>query len=455
MSEPVDKGFVTYAIYVTLGAGLLFPWNAFITAADYFELEFPGQHTDRLITVCYLPVTLAMLLLMIHYNDRTNIALRIVGGMAGFCISMIAVPMLDAVASHQSPLSVILLFVVFVGFSDGIAQGAIFGDVALLPPKYTQAVVTGTAVSGVAVSLLRVITKAALPDTAEGLRRSAGVYFATSAFVCAVCFLLYACILPKLPFVQYHRKRSKSSLQPYIMESIPPRPAVQEHDSMASSHSKSEPHTDAQLQDQEEATTHLIDERMSSDCELAVQPTGAAIFQGDPRQRFSYMYTARAVWQPAASVCSVYTITLAIFPGFLAEDISSQQLGSWYPILLITAFNVADAAGKILPVQAQFAMQNRGLILNLCLARLLFLPAFYVAASQGFGPTVMALLTLALSLTNGYLTAVAMMVAPQGLEVEALSIVDFDPPSFRKGCALANHLRSGIIAATRIMARLL
>ena len=64
MSEPVDKvrlflrrainnnttadskslcaqGYVTYAIYVTLGAGLLFPWNAFITAADYFELEFP------------------------------------------------------------------------------------------------------------------------------------------------------------------------------------------------------------------------------------------------------------------------------------------------------------------------------------------------------------------------------------------------------------------------------
>lgn len=35
------QGFVTYAIYVTLGAGLLFPWNAFITAADYFELEFP------------------------------------------------------------------------------------------------------------------------------------------------------------------------------------------------------------------------------------------------------------------------------------------------------------------------------------------------------------------------------------------------------------------------------
>ena len=79
----------------------------------------------------------------------------------------------------------------------------------------------------------------------------AGVYFAASAFVCAVCFLLYACILPKLPFVQYHRKRSKSSLQPYIMEAIPPRPALQEHDRRATSHSKIESETYAELQDQE------------------------------------------------------------------------------------------------------------------------------------------------------------------------------------------------------------
>ena len=54
-----------------------------------------GRHTDRLITVCYLPVTLVMLLVMIHYNHRTNIALRISGGMAGFCLSMIAVPLVS------------------------------------------------------------------------------------------------------------------------------------------------------------------------------------------------------------------------------------------------------------------------------------------------------------------------------------------------------------------------
>lgn len=49
---------------------------------------------------------------------------------------------LDAITVRQSPLPVILLFVVFVGLCDGVAQGAIFGDVALLPPKYTQVCLT-------------------------------------------------------------------------------------------------------------------------------------------------------------------------------------------------------------------------------------------------------------------------------------------------------------------------
>lgn len=116
------------------------------------------------------------------------------------------------------------------------------------------------------------------------------------------------------------------------------------------------------------------------------------------------------------SVLLVYTITLAIFPGFLAEDVSSERLGSWYPVLLIAAFNIADAVGKVLPVQPQIAMQNRQLILIFCLARALFLPAFYFAG-QGTGPVVVGLLTVLLGMTNGYFTAVSMMLAPQGLEV--------------------------------------
>lgn len=46
------QGYLTYTIYVFLGSGLLFPWNAFITAADYFESEFPVSLKEVLILHC-------------------------------------------------------------------------------------------------------------------------------------------------------------------------------------------------------------------------------------------------------------------------------------------------------------------------------------------------------------------------------------------------------------------
>lgn len=38
---------------------------------------------------------------------------------------------------------------------------------------------------------------------------------------------------------------------------------------------------------------------------------------------------SRAVWILAATVVLVYVLTLAIFPGVLAEDVSNSSLGSW------------------------------------------------------------------------------------------------------------------------------
>lgn len=167
------------------------------------------------------------------------------------------------------------------------------------------------------------------------------------------------------------------------------------------------------MQDGEE---HLLAERTSSRLEVSNEHS-TVICKG--RGPFDYLLTAKAIWQLALSVFLVYTITLAIFPGFLAEDVSSEHLGSWYPVLLITAFNIADAVGKVVPVLPQLAIHNRRLILSLCVSRVVFLPAFYFA-SQYTGPLSVSLLTMLLGITNGYFTAVSMMLAPQGLKVHAL-----------------------------------
>jgi hypothetical protein len=49
--------------------------------------------------------------------------------------------------ASTASLAATLALVALCGVCDGLAQGALFGEVALLPPKYTQALVAGTAAS--------------------------------------------------------------------------------------------------------------------------------------------------------------------------------------------------------------------------------------------------------------------------------------------------------------------
>ncbi len=78
----------------------------------------------------------------------------------------------------------------------------------------SQAVVGGTASSGLLVSLLRIATKAALPGDRAGLGRSTTLYFAAAAALCALCYVLCWRVVPALPLVRVHRAQHKASPKP-------------------------------------------------------------------------------------------------------------------------------------------------------------------------------------------------------------------------------------------------
>jgi hypothetical protein len=142
-------------------------------------------------------------------------------------------------------------------------------------------------------------------------------------------------------------------------------------------------------------------------------------------------------WQSIVAMTSIYVVTIAIFPGFLAEDVkvgegagllrlhgmacraalggfapplrpdlaltscpytpsprpwraphltpphptpspSPKQnlaLGSWYPVILFLVFNVGDLVGKLAP---HFNLKpTQTVLLACCLSRIVFLPAFF------------------------------------------------------------------------------
>jgi uncharacterized membrane protein YczE len=79
--------------------------------------------------------------------------------------------------------------------------------------------------------------------------------------------------------------------------------------------------------------------------------------------------------------------------------LQNLALGSWYPVILFLIFNVADLVSKLAP---HFNLcPSQWTMLVLCLCRVAFGPAFYLAAHYGAPAVVTCILTLLLGLTNG------------------------------------------------------
>lgn len=143
--------------------------------------------------------------------------------------------------------------------------------------------------------------------------------------------------------------------------------------------------------------------------------------------RPTFWAVARKIRWPAFGILIIYVVTLSIFPGFIAESLASKLLGDWYPVLLITVYNVSDFVGKSLT--AIYVLKSIKKATWACILRLVFYPLFAACLD---GPKWLRteipvmLLTFLLGASNGYLTSVIMILAPKSvplLEAELSAIV--------------------------------
>lgn len=151
---PEDKWHLAYMIYFFLGFGYLLPWNAFITAVDYFSYLYPDASVDRIFAVVYMLVGLFGLTLIILYRHKSQAYVRINLGLALFVVSLLVVPLIDAFyvkgrVGFYGGFYVTAGAVGIAGVADALVQGSIVGSAGELPERYMQAVIAGTAASGI------------------------------------------------------------------------------------------------------------------------------------------------------------------------------------------------------------------------------------------------------------------------------------------------------------------
>ncbi|XP_076900533.1 equilibrative nucleotide transporter 1-like [Bidens hawaiensis] len=363
---PQDSYHLAYITYFILGTGYLIPWNAFITAVDYFSYLYPSASVDRLFAVVYMLIGLISLLFIVFYSHKSNAFVRINVGLCLFVVSLLVVPVMDVVyvkgqVGVYGGFYVTVAAVGLSGVADALVQGGVIGAAGEMPERYMQAVVAGTAASGVLISLLRIFTKAVYSQDEIGLRKSANLYFIVSIVVMIICIVLHN-IAHRLPVIKHYNDLKIEAVN-----------------------------------NEKEEKGVLYDALGKSTL---------------------WDVVGTVKWYGLGTVM-IYVVTLAIFPGYITEDVHSQILQDWYPIILIASYNVFDLVGKSLT--SVYVIENYKVAIGASFARLLFFPV-YLACLHGpvFLRTEIpvTIVTCLLGLTNGYLTSCLMMVAPKTVPLQ-------------------------------------
>ncbi|XP_042497000.1 equilibrative nucleotide transporter 8 [Macadamia integrifolia] len=379
-TEPRDAFNMAYIIHFVLGAGNLLPWNALITAVDYFGYLYPHERVNKVFAVAYMGSSLPVLVLLLSWgswNKKSSFRLRMNLGLSMFILSLLTPPMIDW-ASHSSgpqkrphgAYTVTVAAVAVCGLADGLIGGSLIGSAGKLPKRYMQAVFAGTASSGVLVSIMRIITKASLPQNPHGLRLSAHIYFVISTLIVLGC-IICCNILDRLPVMQ--KCQSKITMAPGTLISS--------------------------FSDNPRSSMRML-------------------FEVDEPEQPKFWDVMRKIRWPAFGILMIYTVTLSIFPGYIAEDVHSKLLQDWYQILLITVYNVSDLAGKSLT--AVYVPKTIAKTTWASISRLLFYPLFTAClhGPKWFRTEMpVVFLTTMLGLSNGYLTSVLMILAPKSVTV--------------------------------------
>ncbi len=158
-------------MFLAMGMGLLFPWNAILQATDFFLHQFPCTLIEFDLSVAYMTtvlLTVIVALIIMNYCPRLVAVARVTVGF----VFMLGALLMYAVGGQALSYFSAITGTVLSGLGDGLAQTGLYGMSSTLPPKYMTATMIGNGMSGVIVTILRIATKQAFAPGIPGLLAS-------------------------------------------------------------------------------------------------------------------------------------------------------------------------------------------------------------------------------------------------------------------------------------------
>jgi len=419
---PNDKFRLIYLIFGWLGIGTLLPWNMFITVSAYWDDKWKTVEGVDTGTLTNANATLGdKNEVQISWNSNMamasmvpNVTFLLLNASFGhhfkttprLLISLIFVILLFGVTCAMTKVDTdpwqakfwiaTIISIVLININSAIFQGGLLGLAGKFPPQYMGIVFGGQAFGGIFASVTNVLV------ILMGVSPADAAFF---CFLVAVIFLgtalLCFLVATKSEFFQYYLDEKKG--------------------------------VTTEVTNVEEEDTDDIKGKFLQNNEVDVKM---------PTQRVLPWMVFRTISVYGISVFLIFTVTLACFPAItvmvksstLPEALKKDEekdypwgVKYFIPVCCFVLFNVGDWLGRFSAEMIQWPKPGRFgmfLVLGLSLARLAFIPLFLFCninpliprnfAFTAFHNEAFYIIFMALfSLSNGYLSCICMMSAPQ------------------------------------------
>ncbi|XP_068142055.1 equilibrative nucleoside transporter 4 [Drosophila tropicalis] len=451
---PKDQRHAVYLALLAAGIGFVLPYNSFIIAADYWQARFPGRPVALDMSMTYIFVAFATVLLNNIVLSVAPFQTRVLFGYMVSFTTLIFVAVCEVawhMFSTNTAYVVNMSAVALTAIGCTVQQSSFYGFASMLPKQYTQAVMAGESIAGFLVSSNRVVTKLLINND----RVSTVIFFLTSTLYILFSYLLHVATINS-PFVRFHVDAcSKIVLRPDEQEidgsTTSTRYGVLSMDGTTTTTTIPNHHASSSSSGNPTGNTLSFSNPVY---ELSNPTAGESIIEGlgqlaelpqtphepqtpttvafkvehvitprrcrpsklsDIREGFVTRWrVAQIIYPYMVCIALAYCVTLSLYPGIEVE-VNSCYLRSWMPVLLMFCFNTSDVVGKILAA-SPYPWSRRQLIL-LSGLRIVLVPMLLLCCAPRQRPVISGetapfVFTIALGITNGLAGSLPMMLAP-------------------------------------------
>lgn len=391
---PEDRFNLCYIIMYILGFGTLLPWNFFITANGYFSKKLESKPAfqvrfQNFFAVAAMVPNVLMMLLNIFFLQRFNRIFRMGIALLGMLVLFVlttALVLIDTEDWTREFFAITLASMVFINMCSAVLQGGLFGFAGMLPPRYTQAVMGGQALSGVFAALASILSRLGEND----IYKSSFGYFFTASIVLGICLIALVLVF-RLDYVKHYTSNNLCTCK-----------------------------TDSLVHDH---LDNFVNEDALEKLEIITKPKS-------PSNKTPYFYMFKSLFPMASSVVIIFMVTLACFPALTARIESVSKESDWSEKYFVSVtcfllFNGGDYLGRTLAgfVQIPRKTSPKWILPAISVSRLVFIPLFIFCNAQPrtlpviFNHDAFPIVFMLLFATScGYFGSLGMMYGPGAVE---------------------------------------